>query len=234
MHLGDGQHAAIGVEQGIPGLGRGRSIGLEMQECRDQLQAVADPVVDLAHQHLTLCRQGLEAIARLDDGAVRRLLLPPETDARDRGSDRGLEQFHELPADILDDVVGGAGLEGRDRDATLAGAGHEDHGRRVRQGPDGVEDVEPIAPRHVMIERHGVEAAFGQAGQPDIPIRHDLDAVAEAPELTLDEPGEAGIIVDVEQAVARHAKPARGSGSRTGTAPTAGSPRRSSDRSGAS
>ena len=161
MDLGDGEHAAIGFGQRLARLGRGRAVRLKVQEGRDELERIADPVVDLAHQHLALGRERLEPVARLDDGPVGRLLLAPEPPPRDGGADRGFEEFDELSPDILDDIVDRPGLERRDRDPALVRAGDEDHGRRIRQRPDRVEHVEPVAPRHVMIERHRIDPALG-------------------------------------------------------------------------
>ena len=70
MDLRDGQHAAVGLLQRRPGLGRSGAVRLEMKEGRDELQRVADAVVHLAHQHLPLGSESLETVARLDDGAV--------------------------------------------------------------------------------------------------------------------------------------------------------------------
>ena len=87
-----------------------------MQQRGDDLQRVADAVVDLAQQHLAFGGKRRVAVARgmnLGLGLVARLLhrrLPQ------RAVDGDLEQGNEIALHVLDQIVGGAGLQRGDRD----------------------------------------------------------------------------------------------------------------------
>ena len=78
---------------------------------------IADAMVDLAQQHLALGRQRRIAVARGVDlglGVVAGLLnagLPQ------RAVDGDLQQRDEIAVDVLDQIVGGAGLQRGDGDA---------------------------------------------------------------------------------------------------------------------
>ena len=210
MHLGDGQHPAVGLVQRLLGFGRGRAVGLEVEEGRDELERVADAVVHLAHQHLPLGRQRFEPVAGFDDGAVGLLLVAAQHHAGHRRAHRGFEELDELAADVLDHVIRSARLERRDRDAALARAGDEDDRGCIGQGLDGVENVEPVAAGHVMVERHGVEAALRETREAGVAVAGGLDGMAEPAELALHEAAQRRIVVDVEEPMARHAQTCSG------------------------
>ena len=87
-----------------------------MQQRGDDLQAVADAVVDLAQQHLALGGERGIAVARGVDlglGLVAGLLharLPQ------RAVDGDLQQRNEVALHVLDQIVGRAGLQRGDGD----------------------------------------------------------------------------------------------------------------------
>ena len=98
---------------------------LHGNEGGDELQAVGDAMVDLAQQHLG----PLAGLAHLP---LRGFLLPAQPFGRERLLGRRAQKVEEDPADILDDVVGGPGLQRRDGDPALIGPGDVDDGRRAR------------------------------------------------------------------------------------------------------
>ena len=136
-----------------------------MQQRGDDLQAVADAVVDLAQQHLALGGKRGIAVARGVDlglGVVAGLLnarLPQ------RAVDGDLQQRNEIALQILDQIVGGAGLQRGDRDAGILRRGDEHHRRRIRDRQDPLQRFEAVEPGHVLVERDDVDAALPAAGR---------------------------------------------------------------------
>ena len=116
MDLGDRGDAAHRIGQRRLDVVLGRRIGLQMQQRGDDLQAVADAVVDFAQQHFAFGGERRIAVARgvnlglgLVAGALQ-LGLPQ------RAVDGDLKQRNEIALHVLDQIVGGAGLQRSDGD----------------------------------------------------------------------------------------------------------------------
>ena len=166
MDLCDRRDAAHRVGERRLDVFLGRRTGLQMQQRGDDLQRVADTVVDLAQQHLALGGERGKTVARGMDfglGLVARLLqrrLPQ------RAVDRDLEQGDEIAVDVLDQVVGGAGLQRGDRDRGILRRRDEHHRRRVRDLQQLLQRLQPVEPRHVLVERDHVDAALRNPFEP--------------------------------------------------------------------
>ncbi len=114
MHLGDRHHPAGRVGEGdldLCVLGRR---ALQLQERRDQLQRIADTMIDFAQQHGPFDRQLLEAIALLAQFLFRGFMGAPQPHRFGGACQRGKQQRHELSGCILENVIESAGLEGGD------------------------------------------------------------------------------------------------------------------------
>ena len=125
-----------------------------MQERRDDLERVADAVIDLPHQERSLGRQRLEAIARGAHLRLRRVAGAAHAHARHGLLDRGLKQRDEFAADRLDDVVGRA-----------LGAHHQLHRAGVVAGETPVAAGVEISERDVIFEPE----ADRRGGSRDLP-----------------------------------------------------------------
>ena len=165
---------------------------LQEDERADKRERVGDAVVDLAQQRLG-------PLARLAHLALRLDLLAPQPLLLDGAVDRVLQKLDEDAADVLDHVVGGAGLQRGDRDTAFVAAGDVDDGRMIGHRPDLGEDLEAFLARHEMVERDGIEAlatqkvetlgaAFGQ---------HDLVALSR--QLALHETTQGRVVVDIQE-----------------------------------
>ena len=177
----------------------GARIGLQMQQRGDDLQRIADAVVDLAQQHLALGGERGVAVARGVDlglGVVAGLLNPrlPQ-----RAVDRDLQQRDEIALYVLDQIIGGAGLQRGDGDRGILRGGDEHHRRRARDRHDPFQRLQPVEAGHELIERDDVDAALLQAGQPLGAARGMHHLEAEPRQAAVDQPGEPRIIVDIEQ-----------------------------------
>ena len=130
-----------------------------MQEGRDQLQTVADPMIDLAQQHLSLGRERLEPIPRGPHLLVRHVALAPDLGPGDRRLDSHLQKLDELALDVFDQIVDRTCLESRDGNAALVGPRDVDDRRRIGEPHDLRQRRKAILPGHVVVERHDVDAS---------------------------------------------------------------------------
>ena len=112
-HGGDPPH---GVGQRGLDVVLGARIGLQMQQRGDDLQRVADAVVDLAQQHLALGGERGIAVARGMDLGLGVVAGLSDLRLPQRAVDRDLQQRDELALHVLDQIVGGAGLQCGDGD----------------------------------------------------------------------------------------------------------------------
>ena len=176
MHLGDRHHAGGGIEQrGLHFLAR-IGLALHLQHCRDQLQRVADAVVDLLQQDRALLGQRLEAVARQTHFGFRGLLCPAHPHRLDRALERRLQQRNELALRILDHVVERTRLEGGHDQFAVLGAGDEDDRWVVRNRMNARKRAEPVETRHVLVERDDVEFLCGERLQTALAIGRADDA----------------------------------------------------------
>ncbi len=181
-------------ERGLRGRVRDR-VGLHVRQRRHQRQRIGHAVVDLP-QH------DLGPVARLPHRLFGPLLVPPQRFLSQSGVDRLAEKLAELALQVLPDVVHGPCLQGRHRDAAVLRAGDVDHRWRLRQGPDGGQDVEAGLAGHVMIEGDDVDVAPSETRESGIAVEGELHGVAPRREGALHEPPQAGVVVDVEDATA--------------------------------
>ena len=70
------------------------------------------------------------------------------------------------PWTILDQIVGGAGLQRGDGNRGILRRGDEHHRRRIRDRQDPLKRLETVEAGHVLIERDDVDAALLQAFEP--------------------------------------------------------------------
>ena len=70
------------------------------------------------------------------------------------------------PCTILDQIIGGAGLQGGDGDAGILRRRDEHHRRRIRDRQDPLQGFEAVEAGHVLIERDDVDAALLQPFEP--------------------------------------------------------------------
>ena len=142
-----------------------------MQQRGDDLQAVADAVIDLAQQHLALGGERGVAVARGMDlglGVVAGLL---HLRLAQRAVDGDLQQRNEIALHVLDQIVGGTRLQRGDGDAGILRRGDEHHRRRVRDRQDPLQRLQAVEPGHVLIERDDVDAALLQPVEPLLAAR---------------------------------------------------------------
>ena len=112
-HRGDPPH---GVGQRRLDVVLGARIGLQMQQRGDDLQRVADAVVDLAQQHLALGGERGVAVARGMDLGLGVVAGLSDLRLPQRAVDGDLQQRDEIALHVLDQIVGGAGLQRGDGD----------------------------------------------------------------------------------------------------------------------
>jgi hypothetical protein len=116
-----------------------------------------------------------------------------------RAGDGDVQQRDEIALRVLDEIIGGTGLERRDGDLGVQRGGNEHHRRGFRDRPDLLQRVQPIETRHVLIERDGVDAALLQPFQTLRAARRALDLETEPRQAAIDQPRQRFVIVDVEQ-----------------------------------
>ena len=199
MHLRHRGDAAHGVGQRRLDAVLIAGIGLQMQQRGDDLQTVADAMVDLAQQHLAFGGKCCVAVARgvhLGLGIVagfadHRLLQ--------RAFDGDVEQGDEIAERVLHQIVGGARLQRGHRDPGVLRGGDEHHRRRARDFQDPRQRFQPVEAGHVLVKRDDVDAAFLQARKSGFAIGCMDDAKAEPRQATRDQPGERLVIVDIQQ-----------------------------------
>ncbi len=91
--------------------------------------------------------------------------MAPATEARSSGRKSALAS--------LITYIGRTGLEGRDGNPALGLAGHVDHRRRIGERPDLRQCLQPVLPRHVMVEDDGVVARLTRLADPfDAGLHH--------------------------------------------------------------
>ena len=152
-----------------------------------------------------LAEQRLGALARLAHLALGLDLLAAHAVLLDGVVDGLLQEFDEDAADVLDDVVRGAGLEGSDGDAPLVASRRIDHRRVIDHRPDLIEDFEPFLAGHEMVERNGVEPLRLEQRKPLFAAVRQHHLVAMTAQVPLHEAAQGGIIVDVEEPRSRRA-----------------------------
>ncbi len=116
MNLGHGGDPPHRIGQRRLDVVLGARTGLQMQQRGDDLQTVADAVIDLAQQHLAFGGKRRVAVARGVDlglGVVAGLL---DLRLAQRAVDGDLQQRDEIALDVLDQIIGGTGLQGGDGD----------------------------------------------------------------------------------------------------------------------
>ena len=198
MHLGDGGDTAHGVgERGLHIVVRRR--GLQMQQRGDDLQAVADAVIDLAQQHFALGGERGVAVPRRAHLRFGGFLGLAHARAVQRAGNGHRKQGDEIALGVLDQVVGGAGLQRGHGDAAVERGGDEHHRRRVLDRADPRQRLQPVEARHVLVERDHVDAALANAGEPGLAIGCMLDDKTLPLQPALHQPRESGIVVDIER-----------------------------------
>ena len=199
MNLRDRGDASHGIGKSSLDAFLRRRIGLQVQQRGDDLQRVADAVVDLAQQHFALGCERRIAIARGMDfgfGFVAGLL---KFRLAQRAVDGNLEQRDEIAPDILDQIVGGTRLQRGDGDRGILRGRDEHHRRGIRDLQDLLERLQAIEAGHVLIERDDVDAALGEALQALLPAggMDDLEAVPR--QAAVDQAGQRRVVVNVQQ-----------------------------------
>ena len=200
MHLRDRQDPPVGLAERLARFRAGRRGGLHVQECADELQTVADPVVDLVQQHLAFRRQCFEPVTRVAHRAVGSPLFEALTRIRQGRADRPLERVDAIGAEVLDHAARRSGRQGRGSDPRLARADEHDDGRPVGEGQDCVEHGRGSRTAcKPEIERHDIDSALAQPGEPDRRADGQRDVEASRLELTLDKPVQNRIVIDQKQ-----------------------------------
>ena len=72
--------------------------------------------------------------------------------------------------------------------------------RRLRQGANVRQRLQPVLIRHKVIEGDHIDAAFGDPIEAADAIGRDLDDIPVALQILLDKPAQAGIVIDVKDA----------------------------------
>ncbi len=160
MHLGDGGDAAHRVGQRGLDLVLSGGARLQMQQRGDDLERIADAVIDLAQQHFAFGGERRVAVARGMDLGLGFLARALQLGLAQRAFGRDMQQRDEVALDVLDQIVGRACLQRGDGDAGILRRRDEHHRRRVRDRHDLLERLEPVETRHVLVERHDIDAAL--------------------------------------------------------------------------
>ena len=116
-----------------------------------------------------------------------------------RAVDGDLKQRNEIAPDVLDQIVGGAGLQRRDGDRRILRGRDEHHRRRIRDRHDPFQRFEAVEARHVLVERNHIDAALRQPRQPLLAARRMDDLEARPRQAAVDQPGEARVVLDIQQ-----------------------------------
>ena len=103
------------------------------------------------------------------------------------------------PVGVLDQVVGGAGLQRRDGDRRILRGRDEHHRRRVRDRHDPFQRFQPVEPGHVLVERHDIDAALRQPRQSLVAARRMDDLEAGPRQATVDQPGQSLVVIDIQK-----------------------------------
>ena len=166
-------------------------VGLEAGERSDQRQRVGDAVIDLVQQQFG-------AVAGFADRALGFLRLGLQPLLLQGGADGRAEQLAEVALHVLPDIVGGPGLERRDGDARILGAGHVDHRQVDGDALDLGQHVEARLVGQIVIERDGIEFFAGQEREPFVARTDVPDTNAVRRQRALHQPADTRIVVDVE------------------------------------
>jgi hypothetical protein len=200
MHLRHRRNASHRVGERRLDVLLGRGIGLQMQQRGDDLQTVADAVIDLAQEQFSLGRERGKAVARgmhLRLGLVAGLLQTRLLECTVGGD---LQERDEIVLDILDQIVGRSGFQRRDRNAGILRGRDEHHRRSIGNGQNALQRLEPVEARHVLIQCDDVDAALHdplQALGAALCVQH-LEA-AEPRQAAFDQTGQRLVVVDIEQ-----------------------------------
>ena len=116
-----------------------------------------------------------------------------------RAVDGDVEQGDEIALDILDQIVGGAGLQCGDGNTGILRGGDEHHRRRIRDRQDPLEGFEAVEAGHVLVERDDVDVALLQAIEPVSAARRMNDVETKSRHAAVDQPGQRFVIVDIKQ-----------------------------------
>ena len=156
-------------------------------------------MVDFAQQHLALGGERRVAVARGVDLGFGLVAGPLHFGLPQRAVDGDLKQRNEIAPDVLDQIVGGAGLQRGDGDRRILRGRDEHHRRRVRDRHDLLQRLQAVEAGHVLIERDDVDAALREPRQPLLAVRRVNDLEAGPRQAAIDQPGEAGVVVDIQQ-----------------------------------
>jgi hypothetical protein len=152
---------------------------------------------------IDLAQQGLEALVGCLQGLLGVRLGPFELDRRKRLAECELEPVDEIVTQSLDHIVGGAGLQRRDGNAALVGAGDVDDRWTVAQLAQLGDGVQPVPFRHVVVDTDQVERLRAGNLHPFGASRGAGHGVAATCKQLLDQPAQARVIVDVENPARR-------------------------------
>ncbi len=172
--------------------------GLQAEQRRDELEAVADAMIDLPQHDRLLGGERLEPVERGAQLLLRGGLLAPQPLLIQCAVDRRREQFQEHALDVLEHVIGGALPQRGDGDARLLRRGHEDDRRHRRHRTQRAQHVKTVATGHVVVERDHVEMLGAGERDPRGPVRRHRDGVPDPFEMLLHQARDSGIVIDVE------------------------------------
>ncbi len=96
MHPRDREHTPVGLFKRRLHIGIAGNIALKMEERRDELQAVADAVIDLPQQQRPFICKRLEFVARCADLGLHPLLVSLDGGCEHGVGDRVFEQDQEI------------------------------------------------------------------------------------------------------------------------------------------
>ena len=189
----DGLDPRLGFPQRVLGALVGHVTHLQRHEAGHQLQRIADAVVHLP-QH------GLGPVARQSDFLLRPVVVALQTTAHDRILQRRAQQGGEVLRHILDHIVRRPGPQGRHRQAAFLRARHIDNRRRGVQRHDLRQHVHAVTGGHIMIQRADVVFELLEQAQTFVSVGGAGDHISFTAQFLLDQPGQAPVVVDVEQA----------------------------------
>ena len=156
-------------------------------------------MVDLAQQHLALGGQRGIAVARGVDlglGVIAGLL---DAGLPQRAVDGDLQQRNEIALHILDQIIGGAGLQRGDGDRRVLRRGDEHHRRGIRNSQYPLQGFEAVEAGHVLVKRDDVDTALLEPVKPVLAACRMHHVEAEPRQAAVDQPGQRLVIVDIQQ-----------------------------------
>ncbi len=156
-------------------------------------------MVDLAQQQLALGGERGIAVARGMDLGLGVIAGFSNLRLAQCAVERDVQQRDEIAERIFHQIIGSAGLQGRDGNARILRGRDEHHRRCLRdRRHDLLEGFEAIEAVHVLIERDDVDAALFQAIEPLGTARCTNDVEAEPGQAAVDQPGKRLVIVDIQ------------------------------------